>query len=77
MSSVAVSYPRRLDPDIASRVKEVTLARYRSSAQTFITFCGLEGLAPVSATDFDETLVEMKQGLDMKPAAFEVLVAAV
>ena len=77
MNSAAASYPRRLEPDIASRVKEVTLARYRSSAQTFVTFCRSEGLAPASATDFDETLVEMKLGLDMKPAAFEVLVAAV
>ena len=75
-SSNRMSFPRRLDPDLAARVLPITVERYRAAARPFCEWCAQRGWSPWTAIEFDEALIEYKAERSPKKAAFETLVAA-
>ena len=72
-----MSFPRRLDPDLAARVLPVSLGRYRAAAATFAAWCATMELDPWTCEDWDNAIIAYKNATQPRKAALETLIAAV
>ena len=69
--------PRRLDVQQSAKITEQSLHRYQIAALPFANFLGDRFPDLLGPEDFDDALVEFKQGATVSKANFEKLVAAV
>ena len=69
---------RFADPDFLSRVKPITLSRYRAALRPFTDWALSEGWDPVAPEDWDDALLEYKalHTDSLTKAKFTTLVAA-
>ena len=67
---------RRLDPEQAAAVQDNTLQRYRKAVLKFAAWLGENFPDIENAADFDEALVEYKQGHAVSKAELEAMVAS-
>ena len=69
--------PRYLDADIANRVKDATIKRYRLALQRFLSFLLRNKYFPSVPAEFDDLLVEWKHTDVVTKSTFEGAIAAI
>ena len=69
--------PRRLDAHQMGKIKESSLARYRTAVLPFIKFLRRCGISPHGAEQWDDMLVEWKNACVVARSQFEQALAGV